>query len=130
MAKDKVEITTRNQLKGYGASSYIARVITKDTPIFKKEGQANVYKVEDVIASTRIYIQNPRIKATTTDLLQSLLQSLLKRLGNVVEVPFYNGTDPELSRLTRKLSVAMSNTDKAMSDLKATVASIKGKRKK
>jgi hypothetical protein len=130
MSKKQTDLTTtRQQLRGYGASSYQARVITKDIEPVGQEGRSNAYLVQAVITSIRDYLQNPRVRPRTQQALNQVLNSLLERLGNVVEMSFEQGADSELSRLTRQLAQAMSNTDRVLADLKATAATIKGKNK-
>jgi hypothetical protein len=53
--------------------------------------------------------------------------ALLERLGNVIEVPFGRGTHPEINKLARQLTQAMSRTDSALAELKATAATINAK---
>jgi hypothetical protein len=118
-------VTTRQQLQGYGASRYLARTITGSLTPVGKEGRAWTYSSKEVIGSIRNRLQNSRIKLTTQETLNRILNSLLERLGNVVQVSFGSGTDPELSELTKQLFKAMSKTDKALGELKATAANLK-----
>ena len=118
-------VTTRKQLQGYGASRHLARAITSNPTPGGHEGRAYTYSVKEVIGAIRDYLQNSRIKLKTQETLHEILQVLLNRLGNVVQISFSSGTDPELSKLTQQLFKAMSNTDKTLSELKATAASLK-----
>ena len=116
--------TTRKQLQGYGATGYHAKVLTSNlTPVAKK-GRAYTYSINDVIVSIRDYLQRPRIKQTTSIVLESILQALLERSGNVIEVPFSRGTVPEINKLARQLTQAMSKTDNALAEMKATAATV------
>ncbi|MBE9118632.1 hypothetical protein IQ249_22335 [Lusitaniella coriacea LEGE 07157] len=124
---DAEKVTTRKQLQGYGATRYQAQVVTKNLTPVAKQNRAYAYALTDVITSIREYLQRPRIKATTRQTLEIVLQSLLERLGNVLQVPFTRGTDPELSQLAKQLTQAMCGTDRALAELKATAATIKGK---
>ena len=119
--------TTRKQLQGYGASRYLATVLTKDLTPVTKQGRAYAYVLSDVIISIREYKKRPRIKPTTSQTLENILRSLLERLGNVIQVPFNHGTDPEISQLAKQLIQAMSDTDSVLVELKATTANIKAK---
>ena len=121
------KLTTRKQLKGYGASSYHAEVITKNVTEVAKEGRAYVYTVSDVIISIREYLQRPRVKPASRQILEGILQVLLERLSNVIEVPFGRATDPEINKLARQLIQSMSKTNSTIAELKATAATIKAK---
>ena len=121
------KITTRLQLRGYGATRYQAKAVTKNLIAVANQGRAYAYPVSDVVASIREYLQRPRIQPATRQILEAVLQALLERLGNVIEVPFGRGTNPEISKLARQLTQAMSKTDSALAELKATAATIKAK---
>lgn len=123
----KEKFTTRRQLQGYGASSYHAEVITKNLTLAAKQGQTYIYAVSDVIVSIRDYLQRPRVKPTSRQVLDGVLQVLLERLSNVIEVPFGRATNPEINKLARQLSQSISDTDKALAELEATAATIKSK---
>jgi lipoate-protein ligase A len=118
---------TRNQLRGYGASRYHARVLTQTLNPVEKKGSAYVYSVREVIVSIREYLKRPRIKPKTRQILNSVLTALLKYLGNTTEVPFGQSQDLELTKLTKQLARAMSHTDSTLEKMKATSARIKGK---
>lgn len=119
--------TTRKQLQGYGASHYLAYSLTKNLTSVTKQGRAYAYVPRDVIVSIREYKKRPRIKPTTSQTLEIILRSLLERLGNITEVPFTRGTDPEMSEIAKQLIQAMSDTDSVLAELKATAATIKAK---
>ena len=121
------KVTTRLQLRGYGATRYQAEAITKNLTAVANQGRAYAYPVSDVVASIREYLQHPRIQPATRQILEAVLQALLERLGNVIEVPFAGGTNPEINKLARQLTQAMSRTDSALAELKATAATIKAK---
>jgi hypothetical protein len=121
------KVTTRPQLRGYGATRYQAEAITKNLTAVANQGRAYAYPVSDVVASIRENLQHPRIQPATRQLLEAVLQALLERLGNVIEVPFGRGTNPEINKLARELTQAMSRTDSALAELKATAATIKAK---
>jgi hypothetical protein len=82
------KVTTRLQLRGYGATRYQAEAITKNLTAVANQGRAYAYPVSDVVASIREYLQRPRIQPATRQILEAVLQALLERLGNVIEVPF------------------------------------------
>ncbi len=119
--------TTRTQLKGYGASQYQARVITKNIIPIGKQGNAYTYSLNDVITSIREYLKRSRIKPKTRQFLEFILQTLLERLGNIVQLSFVCSTDPELSQLTKQLFSTLSSAEAQSAELKAMLATIKGK---
>ena len=121
------KFTTRKQLQGYGATRYQAEAITKNLTSQGLQSRAYTYAVSDVIVAIRDYMQRPRIKPITRQTLEAILQALLDRLSNVVEVPFGRVTSPEINQLARQLSQAMFETDSALAELKATAATIKAK---
>lgn len=121
------KITTRKQIQGYGATTYQARVLTQPLLPVDTKGNAYTYEVTDVITSIREYIQRPRIKLATRQRLESVLEVLLDRLGNVIAVPFDQSGDSEISKLARNLIQSMAKTDQALAELKATAATIKAK---
>jgi hypothetical protein len=121
------KVTTRIQLRGYGATRYQAEAITKNLTVVANQGRAYAYPVGDVVTSIREYLQRPRIQPATHQILKAVLQALLERLGNVIEIPFERGTNPEINKLARQLTQAMSRTDSALAELKATAATIKAK---
>lgn len=121
------QTTTRKQLQGYGATRYQSELITKNLTSVAKHGRAYAYAVGDVMVSIKEYSQHTRIKQTTRQSLETILQMLLERLNNVIEVPFGRTTAPKINKLARQLTQAMSNTDRALTELKATTATIKAK---
>ncbi|HAA26338.1 MAG TPA: hypothetical protein DCE56_00010 [Cyanobacteria bacterium UBA8553] len=121
------KLTTRKQLQGYGTTRYQAEVITKNITSQALQGRTYTYAVSDVIVSIRDYVQRPRIKPATRRTLEAVLPALLERLNNVVEVPFSSVKSPEINKLVRQLTQAMSDTDSALAELKATAATIKAK---
>lgn len=121
------KITTRKQLQGYGASRYHARTLTKNLTPVAKQGTAYTYSLSDAIVSIREYLERPRIKPATRQILAAILQVLQERLGNVIEVPFNRATNSEISQLAKQLTRAVSDTDMALAELKSTAATIKAK---
>lgn len=117
---------TRKQLRGYGASRYLARRLTASLQPVAKSGNAYVYVVDRAIAAIREYKSRARIQLTTKKVLEQILTQLLAQLDNVVPL-VANGTTTEVSEVARQLLNQMRRTDKALSDMKATVASV-GKR--
>lgn len=124
---DAEKVTTRLQLQGYGTTRYQAEEITKNLTSVANQGRAYAYPVSDVVASIREYLQRPRIQPATRQILEAVLQALLERLGNVIEVPFGRSTNPEINKLARQLTQAMSDTNSALAELKATAAMTKAK---
>ena len=96
---------TRKQLQSLGLSPYLATAITKNLSPSLKKNRVHYYNLRDVISAIRSYLNRPRIKQQTRQLLTSILPVLLQRLNNVVAVNFgaKRGSDPELSRLAKKL---------------------------
>ena len=123
------KLVTRSQLKGYGTSSYHARIITKNLIPVTKQKRANAYLLNDVITALKDYLKRPRIKTKSRENLRQVLKTLLERLGNVLVVPFHqeSSTHPEISQLAKQLTKAMSDTDRHLAELKANVATINGK---
>jgi len=115
--------TTRKQLQGYGASRYLVRRLTASLVPVAKSGNAYVYSLGQAIASIRDYSSNPRIKLTTKQVLEQILAQLLTRLDNVARFVAGNGTT-EVSNIARQLLDQMRRTDKSLSEMKATVASV------
>ena len=119
--------TTRIQLKGYGASQYQARIMTEQlTPMGMKK-RSYTYAVSDVISSMRQILENPRIHSSTRRTIEGILTSLLNRLDNVVNVPFIQGNDPQLSQISKALFKKMITTNRYLTELNGKVATIKGK---
>ncbi|MGK7955075.1 MAG: hypothetical protein AB4063_07415 [Crocosphaera sp.] len=120
-------ITTRIQLKGYGASQYQARIITRLLTPVGISKRSYTYAVSDVISSTRKILENPRIHLKTRQNLESILTSLLDCLDNVVNVPFIKPTDPQLSQVSKELFKKMSTINRYLTELNANIATLKGK---
>lgn len=121
---------TRNQLKGYGASYYQAKVVTKNLVLIGKEKNTNIYVLSDAIASIKEYLVKPRIKAQTRQSLVSVLPKLIQQLDNVTPMIFGNRTDPELSKLSKKLFLQATKVEQNLIKAKARVATLQGKYKK
>ena len=120
---DTALTTTRKQLRGYGASRYLARRLTNSIEPVAKAGSAYVYSLEETVTAIRKYRQRRRVQQATKATLDRILDELLARLGNVVE--FVPGSDgSEIGRLARQTVKAMRQTDKALAEMKATVASM------
>lgn len=114
---------TRKQLRNYGASRYLARRLTVSLSPVEKSGNAYVYAVDQVSTVIREYSSKARIQLTTRKVLEQILTQLLAQLDNVVPlVPSTHTT--EVSSIARQLFNQMRRTDKALSEMKATVASI------
>jgi len=117
---------TRKQLRGYGASRYLTRRLTASLQPVAKSGNAYVYAVDQAISAIREHKSRARIQLTTKEVLEQILAQLLAQLDNVVPL-VTNGTTTEVSDVAQQLLNQMRRTDKALSEMKATVASI-GKR--
>ncbi|MGJ3245062.1 MAG: hypothetical protein ACFE0I_03185 [Elainellaceae cyanobacterium] len=68
---------TRNKLKEFGASDYLARSITKSLSPVGKQGRSNLYLVAEIIAAIDAYFQR-RIRNSTKDCLHLIRAELLK----------------------------------------------------
>ena len=119
---------TRNQLKGYGITSYQARIITKKIKPIAKCNQSNIYSLQEVIVSIKDYLDKANIKPKTRQSLNSLLPILLEQLDNIVPGIFEKSADRELTRLTKDLFLKVTNLDRKMAKSKALIANIKGKK--
>ena len=120
---DTALTTTRKQLRGYGASRYLARRLTCAIEPVAKAGSAYVYSLEETVIAIRQYRQRQRVQQATKATLDLILDALLTRLGNVVEfAPDSDASD--ISWLARQTVKAMRQTDKALAEMKATVASM------
>ncbi len=115
--------TTRKQLRGYGASRYIARRLTASLTPITKAGNAYVYTIDQVIAAIREYRAKARIQLATKQVLEKMMTQLLTRLNNIVPLVIASGTT-EVSDVARQLLHQMRRTDQALAELKATSASI------
>lgn len=124
--------TTRIQLQGYGLTRYQATKVTQGLIPISRHTKAHIYSVNDVIGSTRIILNNHRIKPQTTKQLTTLLNSLLEQLGNVSHFPItpYISSHSEVGDLARQLLKAMSVTDTNLVKLKGLAANINGKYQK
>ncbi|MDV3002551.1 MAG: hypothetical protein N5P05_004206 (plasmid) [Chroococcopsis gigantea SAG 12.99] len=123
-----MQTTTRPQLIGYGLSDYLATSLTKNIKSVRKERNTYHYLISDVIISIKAYQENKRVKSKTLKSLQFILSILEDRQNNLIAVPFSGGTDKELGELAKCAYKTLSTTLKAFSDLKADVATIKGKK--
>ncbi|MGB3299991.1 MAG: hypothetical protein WBA76_17135 [Phormidesmis sp.] len=115
--------TTRKQLQGYGASRYLARTLTASLTPTAKSGNAYVYALEQAIAAVREYSSKPRVRPATKQALAQIMAQLLTRLNNVVPL-VANSKTTEISSVARRLLNQMHRTDKSLSEMKATVASM------
>lgn len=115
--------TTRRQLQGYGASRYLARRLTTSLVPVAKSGNAYVYSLQQAITAIREYSSKARIQPATKQVLAQIQKQLLARLDNVAAlVP--NSPATEMSDIAGQLLAQMRRTDKALSEMKATVASM------
>ena len=115
---------TRKQIQAYGASKYQAQVITKELVSIDRYGRVHLYNLNDVVIAIRQYVQRSRIKQYTRETLNSVLLALLAKLGNIVEIPFEEGSDPQIRKLGIKLIHAMAKTDTSLANLKVDLAEI------
>lgn len=113
----KAQSLTRRQLMGMGLTKYQATALTKELPVIEKAGNALVYSLASVLASTRSYLER-RIQAKTRELMLDLVEQLQSLLGNVVAPSFTGSGDPDVRRAMAKLQAAMSETDRSMAKLK------------
>jgi 3-keto-L-gulonate-6-phosphate decarboxylase len=116
--------TTRKQLRGYGASHYLARRLTTSLTPITKSGSAYVYTIEQVITAIREYKSKAQIQLTTKRVLEQIMAQLLTQLNNVIPLAMAKGSKTEVSNVARQLLHQMHRTDKALAELKATAASM------
>lgn len=116
--------TTRKQLRGYGASHYMARRLTASLTPIKKVGNAYVYTIDQVVAAIREYRSKAQIQLATKQLLEQMMAQLLTRLNNVVPLVIAKGSTTEVSDVARQLLHQMRRTDQAIAELKAASASM------
>ena len=121
---------TRIQLKGYGLSYYQAKVVTRNIVPIGKENNTNIYLLPDAIASIKAYLAKPKITAKTRQSLVAVLPKLIQQLDNITPLIFSNGTDPELSKLSKKLFMQVTKTEQSLIKAKAQIATIQGKYEK
>ncbi|MEL6815007.1 MAG: hypothetical protein AAFP03_09360 [Cyanobacteria bacterium J06598_3] len=114
---------TRKQLRGYGTTRYLARKLTESLEPLGKSGSAYVYDLAQAIAAIREYGGRSRIRPHTKQTLLKILDVLLPRLNNVVDLPTGNSSS-EVSRLAQHAMQAMRQTDKALAEMKATAAAL------
>lgn len=114
---------TRKQLRGYGASHYIARRLTASLTPIAKVGNAYVYTIDQVIAAIREYRLKARTQLATKQLLEQMMVQLLTRLNNVVPLVSAKDSTTEVSDVARQLLHQMRRTDQAIAELKAASAS-------
>ncbi|MDJ0583432.1 hypothetical protein [Crocosphaera sp.] len=118
--------TTRKQLRGYGLSTYLATAITQNLTPIHKEGRILIYNLNEVIAAIRKYLSKTQIKPQTRITLESLLETLLQRMNNVISIPFTQTSDPQLSLLAQQAFKSMRSAETHFAQMKATLATIKG----
>ncbi len=109
---------TRKQLQAYGMSKYHTQVMTKGLNPVSKQGNSYVYSLSDWIIAIRNYVQRPRLQQATKERLMEIITALLELLGNVIEAPFLESSDPELRSIVMQLTKAMAKTDASLAALK------------
>ena len=117
--------TTRKQLRGYGASHYLARRLTRSLKPIAKSGNAYVYALDQVVTAARSYSEQARVQPTTKQILEQMLTQLVSQIDNVVPM-LPDGHRTAAGDAAKQLLKQMHRTDKAMAELKATVASMGG----
>lgn len=122
-----MKTTTRRQLKGYGLTPHLATSITQAINPIEKQGRTLIYNLNDVIGQIRQYLTKTRIKPQTRKTLETLLETLLQRIGNLVPIPFVQTTDPETSRLAKKAFNLLQDTLAHFAEMKADIATIRGR---
>ncbi len=130
MKMDYHQYITRIQLKGHGLSSYQTKVVTRNIVAIDKENKTNIYLLPDAIASIKAYLAKPKITEKTRQSLVAVLPKLIQQLNNITPLIFDNGTDPELSKLSKKLFMQVTKTEQSLIKARAQVATVQGKYKK
>lgn len=124
------QYVTRNQLKGYGISHYQAKVVTRNIVPICKEKNTNIYPLSNTIVSIKEYLDKPRIIEKTRKSLVAVLPKLIEQLDNIAPLILNNGTDPEFSKLSKKLFMQVTKTEQSLIKAKQKVANIQGKYQK
>jgi hypothetical protein len=115
---------TRKQLQAYGLSKYQVATVTQNLVAAGKDGRSVTFTLTKIIEAIRQRLNAPRLKQRTRDAFTSALTQLLERLGNVVEIPFAAGGNPEVQKAGAQLLHAIARTDAALADLKAEAVEI------
>jgi hypothetical protein len=124
-----MKYTTRNQLKGYGLSSYQAIAVTKSLSPIAQEKRLNCYALGDVIAEIQRRITNRRIALKNRLGLEKTLKELLLRFNsNVVSMPFSPKSESTLEQTSREAFKAFNSLNEYESEIKSVIATLQGKR--
>ena len=119
---------TRAQLRGYGLSNYLVRRVTAGLTHIAKRGNAHCFALSTTMSALREYAEHPRVRPATRMAIQHALRQLSPLLGNVITAQFgMAGDDRELRDAVIGLLGAQQTTDRALADLKATAAEIRGR---
>lgn len=119
---------TRTHLRGYGASSYLARQLTVALVPRGRQGAAYCYALPDIMSSIAEYLAKPRIRATTRQILEYICAELRPQVQNVIEISFGDAGDPELKRLCLSVIRSKAVFDRHLSEAKSAIALIQGRR--
>ncbi|OPF15953.1 hypothetical protein B1L04_26565 [Microcystis aeruginosa KW] len=124
-----MEFTTRNQLKGYGLSSYQAIAVTKSLSPIAKEKCLNCYALGAVITEIKKRLNNRRINPQNCLVLEKTLKELLLRFNsNVVYLPFSLKSEPILEKSSREAFTAFNSLNDYEREIKSVIATLQGKR--
>ena len=120
---------SRAQLRGYGASRYLARALTESLKPMGKQGNSYLYRLPEVMKAIKTYLLKPKIHQTTRQVLQHIWNELAPQMQNVMAVPFDAGGDPELRKLCLQVMQSKAEFDRKLSRAKGLLASRRGGKK-
>jgi hypothetical protein len=124
-----MKYTTRNQLKGYGLSSYQAIAVTKSLLPIAQEKRLNCYALGDVITSVQRRITNRRIALKNRLVLEKILKELLLRFNsNVVSISFSPKSELISEQTSREAFRAFNSLNEYEGEIKSVIATLQGKR--
>jgi len=127
-APDRSKIT-RTQLRGYGASSYLARQLTVALIPLEHQGRTSYYAIPDVISAIKAYLMKPRIRPTTQKILEQLQLELAPWMQNTIAIPFGTTGDVELKHLCLQVIRSKIAFDHQLAEAKVQSALLHGRNK-
>lgn len=77
---------TRKQLRGFGASEYLAKQLTHGLTPAGQQGRAHAYEIDQILNTIRKRLENPKIRNST----RIVLLQLEIEVGGLIEKPVSN----------------------------------------
>ncbi len=71
-----MRVITRKKLIQLGATSYQAKLVTKNLKVVRKEGRSNLYSASEVLSGCAALLNNKRVKKTTRDAISELFEKI------------------------------------------------------